>query len=136
MRLVACPGCQRHVRVNETACPFCSAALEGVAAPLRPLLERSRAAVVFFSTAAMVGCGKDTATPPPTPDAGIIGPPTTTPEVVQPYGVPVIDTTNIPAPPYGVPVMDPTHAPVQPYGVPPIRRDAGRAQNPKTPKDK
>lgn len=26
--LVPCPGCQRHVRVSETACPFCEAVLD------------------------------------------------------------------------------------------------------------
>ena len=27
MALVLCPGCQRHVRASESACPFCKSAI-------------------------------------------------------------------------------------------------------------
>lgn len=39
--LVPCPDCRRHVRVSESACPFCSASLDLAATP-EPLLPTRR----------------------------------------------------------------------------------------------
>src|ERR1700722_16536847 len=53
-----CPGCSRHVRVIEGACPFCSVALDasfaGVPAPAGPSVRLSRAALFAFSAGATV----------------------------------------------------------------------------------
>lgn len=54
--LVVCPSCARHVRSNETQCPFCAVALSlsepEIAGPLR-----SRAAIAAFAAAsALAGC--------------------------------------------------------------------------------
>ena len=60
--LVACPACARHVRVNETACPFCSTTLGDdvhAASPKRAPRERlGRAALVAFGAGTIaVACG-------------------------------------------------------------------------------
>jgi len=53
--LIACPGCARHLRVSETACPFCKSALdEGLRArpaPRPPAMRLSRAALFALGTA-------------------------------------------------------------------------------------
>lgn len=50
--LVPCEACGRHVRAAETACPFCNAALLGVAPePALPAGRLSRAALVAFGLA-------------------------------------------------------------------------------------
>jgi hypothetical protein len=50
--LVACPFCARHVRVDETTCPFCGSVVPNAlrrAEPRRPPAERlSRAALYAF----------------------------------------------------------------------------------------
>jgi hypothetical protein len=77
--LVACPGCARHVRASEPACPFCSAALpEGLRESVPregPSVRLSRAALVAFGvgslTVAAAGCSSNTTT-----------------NTVIPYGVP------------------------------------------------
>jgi len=59
-----CPGCQRHVRVNETACPFCAAELEASAPPKRTGSAATRAAI--FAGAALLApaaCGDKTPEP-------------------------------------------------------------------------
>ena len=64
--LVPCPGCQRHIRVVETACPFCSQELALQNVPPRPL-PRSRLgrAKTFWFGATLAGataiasCGGD-----------------------------------------------------------------------------
>ena len=64
-RLLACPGCARHVRVSEKTCPFCSSPVpESFASapePRRPTGRLSRAALYAFSatslTLATVACG-------------------------------------------------------------------------------
>jgi hypothetical protein len=67
VRLLACPGCERHVRSTESECPFCGQALEGLA-PRALAPVPSRAAAVFIGAAALVGCGKEPAPPGPKPD--------------------------------------------------------------------
>jgi hypothetical protein len=52
--LSACPSCERHVRVSEGACPFCSAdltkAFAGKVAPRGPGVRLGRAALYAFGT--------------------------------------------------------------------------------------
>ena len=59
--LVPCPGCSRHVRASESACPFCSAALPSdLANRAVPAANRrlSRAAAFTFATTlAVAGAG-------------------------------------------------------------------------------
>jgi hypothetical protein len=67
--LAMCPSCARHVRVDESACPFCQASLsdEFRATPPRPrpAVRLSRAALYAFgvgalSLSAAQGCGGET----------------------------------------------------------------------------
>ena len=61
--LVPCPGCARHVRKHESACPFCNAelALSHVPSPTLPKSRLGRAATFAFGAtlagAALVACG-------------------------------------------------------------------------------
>jgi len=61
MQLEPCPSCDRHVRIDETVCPFCAASIETAmaAASPRALPDRrlGRAALVSFglSVAAVGG---------------------------------------------------------------------------------
>jgi hypothetical protein len=58
-RLLACPACARHVRVDETRCPFCRVALPGDfgagPAPVPPPRGLSRAELRRFKTRASAG---------------------------------------------------------------------------------
>ena len=67
LRLIPCPGCERHVRVTESVCPFCDGALPAVAPVERAELAVSspprrlgRAATFLFGAAiagsAATGC--------------------------------------------------------------------------------
>lgn len=86
MPLEACPGCGRHVKASETACPFCRATL--------------RLAALGGAVAIATGCTLVTATPvygapapvsSPTPSASA------TPPVAQPlYGA--MPPTQSPSP--------------------------------------
>jgi len=56
--LTLCGGCERHVRADETACPFCDAALEAPPAPAAPGPIRARAgraAVVALGVSLAMG---------------------------------------------------------------------------------
>jgi hypothetical protein len=79
--LVPCPGCDRHVRSDETTCPFCQAALAprqpcagGRSGP--PAARLARAALVAAAGAALLGaaCRTQSVAPPyggpPQVDAG------------------------------------------------------------------
>jgi hypothetical protein len=63
--LVACPSCNRHVRVREhVSCPFCKAELPALAQPRTPnIVGLGRAAVMALGAALAVapltGCGSD-----------------------------------------------------------------------------
>jgi hypothetical protein len=81
-QLVPCPGCDRHVRSDETTCPFCQAAL----APTRPCVggcsapppARLARAALVAAGAALLGAACQSqsviapygASPPPHFDAG------------------------------------------------------------------
>ena len=76
-RLVACSSCARHVRVSETACPFCGSVLpdslrEG-APPQPPGARLTRAALFAFGTGTLAlapACSSSSA-----PDMSVIIPP-------------------------------------------------------------
>jgi hypothetical protein len=62
--LTPCPSCARHVRVAESACPFCRAALpaslRGIKSPEAPRSRLSRAAMFALTAAgaaATTACG-------------------------------------------------------------------------------
>jgi hypothetical protein len=57
-----CPECRRHARADESACPFCAAAL-APAAPVSMPVGRLTRAAVFTAGAAIAGaaCGGKTA---------------------------------------------------------------------------
>jgi hypothetical protein len=63
-RLLTCPSCSRHVRMNESSCPFCAASLTQAVrrfVPRQPPKERlSRAALYAFGVgtlAVATACG-------------------------------------------------------------------------------
>lgn len=107
--LSACPSCERHVRVSESACPFCRAPLDD-AFRARPALRRparrlGRAALFTFATttaiAGGVGACADEMTQDiyggPPPDGGDDG------QSQAVYGGPALDAAPTPAPAYGGP---------------------------------
>jgi hypothetical protein len=65
--LEPCPGCQRHVKIDEASCPFCGAALaehfERLPARSLPRTRLTRAALFAFgvgASGALVGsCAKE-----------------------------------------------------------------------------
>ncbi len=72
--LVPCPDCQRHVRVTESACPFCGAELPSdlhnkVVPPAPRRLSRG-AAFVFGAALAVTACGSEVESPGNTSGAG------------------------------------------------------------------
>jgi hypothetical protein len=70
--LVSCPGCDRHVKSEETTCPFCQAAL----APVRPCVGCSGPLAPRLARAALVAAG-----------AALLGAACESRSVVVPYGV-------------------------------------------------
>lgn len=64
MQHAPCPGCARHVRVSELACPFCAHSPRGgfVAPPYVPPRRIGRAALLAFrvSAVATTACGSST----------------------------------------------------------------------------
>ena len=114
--LHVCPSCARHVRSEETTCPFCDASLPEdfrvcgePRATGRPL---TRAAFLLMSATALTACGKTTGAGG---GADIYGPP---PVDVRPDAS--AKTQNEPPPP------TPHEQPVAVYGPAPVA-DAGGA---------
>lgn len=71
-QLVPCPNCDRHVRQNENACPFCSAELmlQHLAPPVLPRGRLGRAATFAFGASlvgatSLVACGGESETDKP-----------------------------------------------------------------------
>jgi hypothetical protein len=67
VKLLPCPSCGRHVRIDETACPFCNqtVAFEWDASRevgFPPGLSRS--ALLLLGAMGLAGCGKDDAYAP------------------------------------------------------------------------
>lgn len=64
--LAPCPGCERHVRTGEIACPFCGAStIALVAPPVRPWRRSGRLALVAGAMLLGSGCGSSSAEPEP-----------------------------------------------------------------------
>ncbi len=69
-RLVPCPGCARHVRVRDAACPFCGVSIadaSGAAASMRVLRKRLPRAALFAvgaGTIAIAACGDSSSSGP------------------------------------------------------------------------
>ena len=57
MQLTACPGCQRHVRISEPACPFCGHRPESgfIAPPAIAMPPRASRSMRFALRAALLG---------------------------------------------------------------------------------
>jgi hypothetical protein len=72
--LAPCPGCGRHVRLDERACPFCGVAIAALAAAPTTTRRLTRAAAFAFSaslsTAALLGCGGTADSGIPATDSG------------------------------------------------------------------
>jgi hypothetical protein len=120
--LVSCTSCARHVRADETACPFCSAPVvprPPAVLDHRPYARLSRAALALASVAAVSACEKSPS--PPAPAYG--GPPIVTTETAAApaYGAPPPMVTADAAPP-ATPVTSPPNIPAPAYGAPPPRK--------------
>lgn len=100
-RLRPCSECQRHVRVDESACPFCDAELEPVEPARRGGSAVTRAAIFAGATLlAAPGCGDKTPEPKnpddkvettadaAPPDAPVEPPPPDDRNIPKPYGAP------------------------------------------------
>lgn len=70
MSLAACPGCARHVRRTETACPFCAAPLSLPPAPPRVTLPRMGRTATFAFGAALSTTAAACSTPTTVEDTG------------------------------------------------------------------
>jgi hypothetical protein len=64
--LVPCPGCDRHVRTTDAACPFCAARLPADlarrAVPSAPQRLGRAAAFAFGASLAVTACGSQVTT--------------------------------------------------------------------------
>ena len=119
--LVPCPGCARHVRVSEPACPFCQSALpDDLSARAIPATRQRlgrAAAFTFAATLGLAGCSDD---PAPTADSG------TAADTGTDTGNAPVDTgtPGDTGTPVDTGLVDDTGGPVAAYGAPPDR-DAG-----------
>lgn len=86
IELYPCPGCERHVRQDETNCPFCERTLGVELGARRKSVGRlARAAIFAGVTLASTACGDDRSDRAPV-DAGAeqdVG-------VATPYGAPPV----------------------------------------------
>lgn len=62
MELAACASCRRHVRVEETSCPFCGTSIESVRLPDVVVGRISRGElltiIATLGAGALIGCDK------------------------------------------------------------------------------
>lgn len=65
--LPQCPSCLRHVHAHEPHCPFCGGDVPARSSRKPPGRRLSRAGILAFGAAAMIGCGASTG---PTVDGG------------------------------------------------------------------
>jgi hypothetical protein len=116
--LAPCPGCHRHVRAAEGACPFCGATLV-VAHTVPSATTRLARGAMFVFASSIAACGASTEPEPVTADTGAAADSRT--DALLDYG-------NI-APPYGIPptdsgaddgTVDDTGGTMAKYGAPPI----------------
>ena len=92
MELLPCPSCGRHVRIDETVCPFCNQAValewdESREVSFPPGLSRS--AILLLGAIGLAGCGKEDRS---VPSAAVYGIP---PEHL-PHPVVVPDDASVP----------------------------------------
>lgn len=116
-RLRPCTTCHRHVRRNETRCPFCEAELDGspdAGGPKIPGTPLTRAAIIFGAATAVAACtsgGPDV--PGPSSSSGGSSSGNTSSSGAAPaYGVPEIDS--------GDPDTNDSGGPVALYGPAPV----------------
>jgi hypothetical protein len=116
-----CPSCARHVRVSETACPFCLATVDlaGGPAPVPPAVRLSRAALYALGAGTLSlasACGGTSTTGSPSNDAG----------TAVDAGVDAAFDAGAAAL-YGAPPPQDSGSTVAPYGLPPMPEDSGGA---------
>lgn len=119
-QLVPCPGCSRHVRFAEAACPFCGDASPRPAPVTRGVARRSRSAILgatLAASTAAAGCYDDHGRHQ---DTGVVAPDAARePDaggIIAAYGAPDYDAA-LEEPDAGAPVAE--------YGGPPMFDDAG-----------
>lgn len=75
--LVPCPGCNRHVKSDETICPFCQAAVTPVAPETcsgrcaRPFPSRLASAALVAAGAALLGAACESSSQSAFPPYGL-----------------------------------------------------------------
>lgn len=108
-----CPDCERHVRADETRCPFCDASLAADATtPAVPASRLGRAARMAFGAAvatSIVACGNSKP-----PNDGSTGSGTMTESSASATATATGTVTPPPPPPDGD-----NGGPAKPYGAPP-----------------
>lgn len=116
-QLVPCPGCARHVRLTEGACPFCGDTSPRVAPPAPTFVRRSRAAIVgatIATSTSLIGCYDDHGR---RTDTGVVAPDAAsqpdTGAVISAYGTPFPDDA----------FDHDAGAPAAEYGGPPLMED-------------
>ena len=120
----ACSGCGRHVRLSDSACPFCQTALvtasRGGRTVRDPAFARVSRAALFAGAVLVAGCGNGAAAGEGaggvTPDGGsgdssVVGPPV--------YGAPVGPAGGVARDDGGTPIAQPV------YGSPVHQLDGG-----------
>ena len=121
--LAACPACSRHVRVTETACPFCGGALadsfRAQTAPVPLTVRLSRAALLALGTGTLslaAACGGATSSVPSDGGGGADAKTSEVPDgasSVFDSGNGGYDSSNV-AVPYGLPPPPPEDAGTEP----------------------
>lgn len=129
MSLVPCPSCQRHVKSEENACPFCEAAMPTKVA-VASRAYGVRAAMLFGAGVAVIGCGPRAQAamyggPPPPPASASATSSSTSavPEApVAAYGAPAPENLMPEVKDAGTPIDAGSHRMTAPmYGGPPKR---------------
>ncbi|HVU04333.1 MAG TPA: AgmX/PglI C-terminal domain-containing protein [Polyangiaceae bacterium] len=99
MPLAPCPGCSRHVRTTETACPFCDGdlrqAFSAWAPPRLPTERLSRAALAAFAASSFSAAACSTKT---TENAAPSAAPVAAPAVPAPNSPPIASSEPAPTP--------------------------------------
>lgn len=134
MNLRPCSGCNRHVALGETACPFCGVTLEATSPARDPLTRLSRAAIFVAGAAAATACWTSKSEPQhasattstvsttaAASDAGVASDTAVTPDASTVTQHPIIEEPHYQNHPCVSP--GPGQPPVcAPYGAPPARR--------------
>jgi hypothetical protein len=105
MQLEPCAGCQRHVAITETACPFCGHSIAVQSPRSSSTLGRmSRAAVFAGAALATTACGKKAKQPDMKTNTQQTDTLTATPDAgAEPDGPAVPHRENNTPMPYGAP---------------------------------